>query len=219
MSSNSIQAGEAFVELQVRYDEFQKGLTNIGTKLDDFGGKFQQNIDTLQAGFGEISGKLGGLGDIISATGVGFQGLSMSIGSITLFQEAWNLSLNACPIFRIIGALTAASAVVGAIAVAVSNSNDELAENAEKLEEVRIKNDKLRESAQTSIGVLDRLTMKRTLDTKETIIYARELENLREKCIELGVSTSKRSNANPTSTTRVFPLKILIIMEAGPTTE
>ncbi|MDO4857261.1 MAG: hypothetical protein Q4A17_04880 [Thermoguttaceae bacterium] len=69
MSSQAIQAGEAFVKLNVHGDEVQKSLINIGSQIDDFGSKTTSFLSTLRSALGGAINDGKQLGDSFSIIG------------------------------------------------------------------------------------------------------------------------------------------------------
>ncbi|MGN1273331.1 MAG: hypothetical protein ACI4UF_01960, partial [Thermoguttaceae bacterium] len=69
MSSQEIQAGEAFVQLNVHGDEIQKSLNNIGSQIDKFGSKTVSILSSLRSAMGGAIEDGGQLGNTISIAG------------------------------------------------------------------------------------------------------------------------------------------------------
>lgn len=100
MSTQAIQAGEAFVNLNVRGDAVQKALNNIGDKLDDFGSKTVSSLSTIRGALGDVIGDCGQFGDVFSAAGIGLTGLSFSVGTLTKVSSSFHSASEMCQRFN-----------------------------------------------------------------------------------------------------------------------
>ncbi len=102
MSAQAIQAGEAFIKLNIHSDEFQKGLLNVSKKLDGLGGEIQKFASLTKGSFSELSESLGSAAPLIQLTGASFSALAPGISivqNLTLaFQK--NISQTAILIAR-----------------------------------------------------------------------------------------------------------------------
>ena len=86
MSTQAIQAGEAFVALNVNQDQFNKSLIDISSKLDDLGKRTKSLTNLMNGAFNGAAKSLKPLGDVISLSGV-----SIDIVGTTLLSFCSNL--------------------------------------------------------------------------------------------------------------------------------
>ena len=89
MSTQAIQAGEAFIQLSIRGEELQKSLNQLGTKLDEFGSKTASSLSTLRGALSGLIDDCGYLGDSISMAGISITGLSLTLGSFSKISESF----------------------------------------------------------------------------------------------------------------------------------
>ena len=105
MSAQAIQAGEAFVKLNIQGDEIQKSLNKIGEQFDQFGtkvvhnlkditklvGNFGINLEQIDSGVNLFSDALCRIGNgfsFIKKVHLGFTELASSVQGLTIAQIA-----------------------------------------------------------------------------------------------------------------------------------
>ena len=82
MSTQAIQAGEAFVALNIKQDEFNKSIIQVSSKLDDLGKKTKSLTNLVNSALNGAAKSWKPLGDIISLTGISVDLLGTSLFSL-----------------------------------------------------------------------------------------------------------------------------------------
>jgi len=250
MSTQAIQAGEAFIQLSIRGEELQKSLNQLGTKLDEFGSKTASSLSTLRGALSGLIDDCGYLGDSISMAGISITGLSLTLGSfskisesfktaakmtakfneeqlkrivtdklslkitgkgvvsqkllsvntwlsiksihaMSLAQKILNASIYGCPITWIVGGLAALGAAIGGVMYLVGAFGDSTAETAKSMEELRKRNDEFRNSARESVGILEDLSRKTSLNASQQDLASKAFSALNHSCDSLGGEFTK----------------------------
>ncbi|MDO4629668.1 MAG: hypothetical protein Q4C70_10850 [Planctomycetia bacterium] len=88
MSTQAIQAGEAFIQLNIRSDELQRSLNNVGSKIDEFGAKTVSTLSTIRSALGESIEDGGQFGDAISVAGQALETFSVGFGYVNKMTTA-----------------------------------------------------------------------------------------------------------------------------------
>ncbi len=83
MSTQAIQAGEAFIQLNIHGDEIQKSLNKIGGQIDEFGSKTVSTLSALRSAMGGAIEDGGQLGDSISLAGQAIETFGTYFGYIS----------------------------------------------------------------------------------------------------------------------------------------
>ena len=79
MSTQAIQAGEAFIQLNINSDELQKGLLNVSSRLEGLGGEVQKLASLTTQNFSALSESLGSVAPMIELTGFSISALAPGI--------------------------------------------------------------------------------------------------------------------------------------------
>ncbi|MBR0190455.1 MAG: hypothetical protein IJQ31_00130 [Thermoguttaceae bacterium] len=82
MSTQAIQAGEAFVQLNIKSDEFQKGLLDIGKKLEGVGSDVKKFTSLISQNFKSISQSIQPIAPMIELTGFSFNAFAPAISLV-----------------------------------------------------------------------------------------------------------------------------------------
>lgn len=86
MSTQAIQAGEAFVALNIKQDEFNKSIVEVSSKLDDLGKNTKSFISLVNGALDGAVQSWNPLGDIISLTGVSICAVSTTVQQFSSFM-------------------------------------------------------------------------------------------------------------------------------------
>lgn len=79
MSTQAIQAGDAFIQLNIKSDEFQKGLLDIGKKLEGVGSDVKKFTSLMSQNFKSISQSIQPIAPMIELTGFSFNAFAPAI--------------------------------------------------------------------------------------------------------------------------------------------
>ena len=250
MSTQAIQAGEAFIQLNIHGEEIQKSLTKIGSQLDEFGSKMVSSLGLIRSALGGAIDDSSQLGDAISLIGESFNFFSGIIGScqqyssvlqkttasakIFTFQQLqqssalklgniltsksiiarstltavsylhaaslkalcgvqWllNGAMYGCPITWLVAGLAGIGAAIGGVMYLVGAFGDSTAETAKSMEELRKRNDEFRNSARESVGILEDLSRKTSLNASQQDLASKAFSALNHSCDSLGGEFTK----------------------------
>ena len=207
MSAAAIQAGEAFVSLTLKANEFQAGLSEAGEQLQKFGNKLQGTMAKFNGAFSGALKSLQPIAPAISALGLSFSGLSFGIGVVSdlsgvfkvfgkVVSAVWKSVFNFIagmlivhPVLLIVTAVLAAVAAVALVVVACLYSGESAAsKNAKAMEELRKKHDEFRESARQSADIIDKLSKKQSLNADDISTSKNAWAELKRNAEALGLS-------------------------------
>ena len=87
MSTQEIQAGEAFIQLNIKGDEFQKSLNKLGNSIENFGSQTKSILSSLKGLFKNSIADCGQLSQAISLTGTSITGIGFTFGVFEKFRQ------------------------------------------------------------------------------------------------------------------------------------
>ena len=110
---------------------------------------------------------------------------------MSLAQKILNASIYGCPITWIVGGLAALGAAIGGVMYLVGAFGDSTEEAAKSMEELRKRNDEFRNSARESVGILEDLSRKTSLNASQQDLASKAFSALNHSCDLLGGKFTK----------------------------
>ena len=210
MSAQAIQAGEAFVSLKLKVNEFQSGLSEASEQLQKFGGKLKGTMEKFNSAFSGALKSLQPLAPAISAMGISLSGLGTVIGivadstaTLTTIINALNAAIWANPWTFFAECCLAAIAIIVLLATCLAGIESPASKAAKAAEDLRKQHDEFRESARQSADILDKLNKKTELNTEEITASNNAWNDLKRNAKALGVSLGNLESSYDTATGKI----------------